>query len=135
MKLTKTQREQVRQMFDGRCAYCGEPLPERWHADHMEPVIRDLVIKETARGTYRLTSGKPSRPDLDVIENFMPSCPPCNISKHSMTIEVWRGWLAGHINSLNAYHPIYRLAKKYGLVQETAAPVVFYFERVAKEPT
>lgn len=135
MKLTKAQREQVRQMFDGRCAYCGEPLPERWHADHMEPVIRDLVIKETARGTYRLTSGKPSRPDLDVIENFMPSCPPCNISKHSMTIEVWRGWLAGHINSLNAYHPIYRLAKKYGLVQETAAPVVFYFERVAKEPT
>ena len=135
MKLTKAQREQVRQMFDGRCAYCGEPLPERWHADHMEPVIRDLVIKETARGTYRLASGKPNRPDLDVIENFMPSCPPCNISKHSMTIEVWRGWLAGHINSLNAYHPIYRLAKKYGLVQETAAPVVFYFERVAKEPT
>lgn len=135
MKLTKAQREQVRQMFDGRCAYCGEPLPGRWHADHVEPVIRDLVVKETAHGTYRLTSGKPSRPDLDVIENFMPSCPPCNISKHSMTLEVWRGWLAGHINSLNAYHPIYRLAKKYGLVQETAAPVVFYFERVAKEPT
>lgn len=135
MKLTKTQREQVRQMFDGRCAYCGEPLPERWHVDHVEPVIRDLVIKETARGTYRLACGKPSRPDLDVIENFMPSCPPCNISKHSMTLEVWRGWLAGHIKSLNAYHPIYRLAKKYGLVQETAAPVVFYFERVAKEPT
>ena len=135
MKLTKSQREQVRQMFDGRCAYCGEPLPKRWHADHVEPVIRELVIKETVCGTYRLASGKPIRPEFDVLGNFMPSCPPCNISKHSMTLEIWRGWLAGHIKSLNAYHPIYRLAKKYGLVQETAAPVVFYFERVAKEPT
>jgi hypothetical protein len=35
----------------------------------------------------------------------------------------------GHVNSLNLYHPIYRLAKAYGLVVETAAPVVFYFEK------
>jgi hypothetical protein len=131
VKLNKAQREHVRQMFGGRCAYCGEPLPVRWHADHVEPVIRELLIKDTSRGTYRLASGKPTRPELDVITNFMPSCPPCNISKHAMTIEHWRVWLAGHINSLNSYHPIYRLAKKYGLVQETGAAVTFYFERVA----
>lgn len=131
MKLTKAQRETVRQMFDGRCAYCGEPLPARWHADHVEPVIRELIIKETARGTCRLASGKPTQPERDALGNFMPSCPPCNISKHSMSLEVWRAWLAGHVNSLNSYHPIYRLAKKYGLVQETGNPVTFYFERVA----
>lgn len=135
MKLTKAQREQVRQMFGSRCAYCGEPLPERWHADHVEPVVRKLLTKRTTYGTYRLVSGDPIHPERDTIENFMPSCPSCNISKHSMTLEVWRGWLAGHVNSLNAYHPIYRLAKKYGLVRETGAVVTFYFERVAaKEP-
>jgi hypothetical protein len=128
-KLTKVQRETVRQMFGGKCAYCGEPLPDRWHADHIEPVVRYLITRQTSRGTYRLASGKPSRPELDVMDNFMPSCPPCNISKGSMTLEVWRGWLAGHVNSLNAYHPIYRLAKKYGLIEETGASVTFYFER------
>jgi hypothetical protein len=133
MRLTKAQRETVRQMFDGRCAYCGESLPERWHADHVEPVIRELIIKETKRGTYRLASGKPTKPDLDVLGNFMPSCPPCNISKSSMALEVWRGWLAGHVNSLNAYHPIYRLAKRYGLIQENGEAVTFYFERIAKQ--
>lgn len=136
MKLTKAQREQVRQMFDGRCAYCGEPLPNRWHADHVEPVIRALLVKDSKHGMYKLVSGPPLHPERDVIGNYMPSCPPCNLSKHSMTLEVWRGWLAGHVNSLNSYHPIYRLAKKYGLVQETGASVTFYFERISanKEP-
>ncbi len=48
-----------------------------------------------------------------------------------MSIEQWRAWLAGHINSLNAYHPIYRIAKQYGLIVETGVPVVFYFEKTA----
>jgi hypothetical protein len=131
MRLTKAQREAVRLMFDGRCAYCGESLPDRWHADHVEPVVRALLTKRTADGRYKLVSGDPHHPERDTIENFMPSCPPCNISKHSMSLEVWRGWLAGHVNSLNAYTPIYRLAKRYGLIQETGAPIVFHFERVA----
>lgn len=48
-----------------------------------------------------------------------------------MSLEQWRRWLARHVVSLNAYHPIYRLAKCYGPVQETGASVVFHFERVA----
>lgn len=129
-RLTKAQREHVRLMFDGRCAYCGELLPERWHADHMEPVVRAPLTKRGADGRYKLVSGDPHFPERDTMENYMPSCPPCNISKNSMALEVWRGWLAGHVNSLNSYHPIYRLAKKYGLVQETGASVQFYFERI-----
>lgn len=50
-----------------------------------------------------------------------------------MSLEDWRRWLAGHVNSLNQYHPIYRLAKAYGLVTETGAEVTFYFERVAQD--
>lgn len=133
MKLTKAQREKVRQMFDGHCAYCGEPLPDRWHVDHVEPVVRELLSKQTVRGTYKTVSGDPIYPKRDNMANYMPACPPCNISKHSMSLEVWRAWLAGHVNSLNSYHPIYRLAKKYGLVQETGIPVTFYFERMATD--
>lgn len=50
-----------------------------------------------------------------------------------MSLEVWREWLAGHVNSLNAYHPIYRLAKAYGLITETGAEVVFHFEKVQSD--
>lgn len=121
MKLTKAQRAELREKFGGRCAYCGCELPERWHADHYEPVVRNW-------GGYEKV--KPAeRPERHRMDNMMPACPPCNISKGSMPLEAWREWLAGHINSLNQYHPIYRLAKAYGLVQETGAAVVFHFER------
>lgn len=127
MKLTKAQRAELREKFGGRCAYCGCELPERWHADHFEPVRRNW-------GEY--AKEKPAEaPQNHHIENMMPACPPCNISKGSMSLEGWRRWIAGHVNSLNSHHPIYRLAKVYGLIQETGAEVVFHFEKVAKEPT
>jgi len=47
-----------------------------------------------------------------------------------MPLEAWREWIAGHVNSLNSYPPIYRLAKSYGLIAETGALVVFYFEKI-----
>ncbi|WP_186153436.1 HNH endonuclease [Burkholderia gladioli] len=129
-RLTKEQRGQLRLKYGGACAYCGTALTARWHADHIEPVVRAVETKRTAAGQWKLVSGPARHPERDVIENYNPACPPCNISKGVMSLEQWRTWLAGHVNSLNAYHTIYRLAKQYGLIEETGAPVVFYFERV-----
>ncbi|HYD33019.1 MAG TPA: HNH endonuclease signature motif containing protein [Methylophilaceae bacterium] len=123
MALTKKQRELLKQKYDGKCAYCGCDLPERWHADHLEAVVRD---------PWGANKGRMQYPERHKIENMMPACPPCNISKHSMSLEGWRQWIAGHLNSLNNYHPIYRLAKAYGLVRETGIPVTFYFEKVSR---
>lgn len=121
MRLSKVQRAELKSKFGGRCAYCGYELGERWHADHLESVQRNWG--EFAKEVPML------KPENDRLDNLMPSCAPCNISKHSMPLEAWRKWLAGHVDSLNSYHPIYRLAKAYGLVQETDMPVVFYFEK------
>lgn len=41
MKLTKQQREKLRGMFGGVCAYCGTLLGDKWHADHILPVRRN----------------------------------------------------------------------------------------------
>ncbi|WP_244123144.1 HNH endonuclease [Burkholderia gladioli] len=128
--MTKMQRERLRQKYDGRCAYCGITLATRWHADHFDPVVRAVETKRSADGQWRLVSGPARHPERDVASNYMPSCAPCNISKGQLSLEQWRQWLAGHVASLNAHHTIYRLAKTYGLVQETGAPVVFYFERL-----
>lgn len=122
MRLTKQQRETLRMKFDGRCAYCGQLLGERWHADHFEAIQREIGYKGNLLGVRY--------PEKDTIDNMMPSCAPCNISKNQLTLEGWRMWLAGHVRSLNEHQSIYRLVKAYGLVVETAAPVVFYFERI-----
>lgn len=129
MRLTKKQRAALHGKFGGLCAYCGHPLGERWHADHFEPVQRMLAVVNGKLSS----SSEMERPERDTIDNMMPACAPCNISKHTQSLEGWRLWLAGHVKSLNAYHSIYRLAKAYGLVVETGAPIMFHFERVAAQ--
>ncbi len=124
MRLKKLEREQVRMKYGGRCAYCGIELGDRWHADHMQSV---------RRGTSHRWEGNAERPQNHNLDNMMPACVPCNLSKSQMPLEAWRIYLLNHVNSLNLYHPIYRLAKAYGLVVETTAPVVFYFEKVIHE--
>lgn len=120
MKLNKAQREQVRMKFGGLCAYCGHPLPERWHADHMIAVERESWGGE--KGVMQM-------PQHDTAENMMPSCPPCNLSKNRMSIEEWRKWLAGHMRSLNEHHSIYRMMLAYGCVVETGKKITFCFEK------
>lgn len=119
MRLTKAQRTTLYGMFDGRCAYCGEQLGERWHADHVDAVLR--------------YGNAMDRAENDRIENLMPSCAPCNLSKATYTLGQWRVALAKHVDSLNNYNTPYRLAKKYGLIVETAQSIVFHFERAEKE--
>ena len=121
-KLSRAEREVVRLKFGGRCAYCGRDLPERWHADHIDPVVR-----YPASGFY----GTPLtmlHPERDTIDNFNPACPPCNIDKHAMTPDRWRGWLATRREALKKT-PGWRLLESFGLVADTAAPVVFHYER------
>jgi 5-methylcytosine-specific restriction endonuclease McrA len=114
--MKKSDREVVRQKYNGKCAYCGCELPPRWHVDHIEPVIRCPL------------SGEMEKPEHDHIENFNPSCPSCNINKHSMSIEQFRNMIGMYVKSLNKYSVQYKMAKKYGLIQETGAEVKFYFE-------
>jgi 5-methylcytosine-specific restriction endonuclease McrA len=128
--LTKAQREKIRQMFDGRCAYCGEPLSDRWHADHVEAVNRKMTY---IHGRGFVPTGELWRPENDRVENLMPSCPPCNIDKHAMPLESWRQKLARSTDVLAKNYPTYRHAKRFGLVAETGATVTFHFERLAKE--
>lgn len=126
MKLKKAERELVRLKFGGHCAYCGTVLGNRWHADHLEAVER--VIKYV-RGKGAVATGELWKPENDRIENMMPSCPPCNIDKHVMSLEGWRRKLQDAANVLARNNPTYRHAVRFGLVEETGAKVVFFFER------
>jgi len=126
MAISKTTRKQVFDVYGGRCAYCGCELSKGWHVDHIEAVVR-----RKKRIDGKLVDAGFERPENDCVENMAPSCPPCNIQKHGQTVEVFRSQIAAFINSLNQYHSIYRFAKRYGLIEETNKPVVFYFETIA----
>lgn len=125
MRLTTKQREQVRIRFGGCCSYCGEQLGDRWHVDHLEPVERKLACI----GGKLVTTGELWRPENDRLDNLMPSCPPCNIDKHSMTLEGWRRKLQDACGVLKRNLPTYRHALRFGLVKETDARIVFHFEK------
>lgn len=46
-----------------------------------------------------------------------------------MPLESWRKIIKGHIVSLNRDSTQYKIAKRYGLIDETEIDVTFWFEQ------
>lgn len=132
IKLTKSQRAALRQKFSGRCAYCGQKLGPRWHADHFEPVQRRS--KWDREKGQMVATGECYSPEHDNLKNLMPACPACNIDKSVLSLEEWRGKLQRATGVLSRNSPTYRHAVRFGLVQETNAKVIFYFEVQNERP-
>ena len=124
--MNKAARQRIWDKSGGRCWYCGCTLPEKgWHADHVEPIKRKLQYTR-AKGLF--TTDECRRPERDTEDNLVPACASCNVQKHSLSVEQFREQIQAYVNSLNQYHTIYGVAKRYGLVQETGATVRFWFE-------
>jgi len=123
--LTKAQRETIRNKYGGKCAYCGCELPKKWHADHLVPVERKLKY---VSGVGLTTTGEMHNPDADNIDNMMPSCPPCNIDKHSLPLENWRRQIQDSCNILARNTTTYRRAMRFKMISETGVQIKFFFE-------
>ena len=130
----KEDRARVFNKFGGCCAYCGCQLEKGWHCDHVEP-CRRMYHDEQVEGEYRWIRKLVgfSNPDANHIDNLFPSCPSCNINKHGDTIDGFRNSIETYLRSLNKRNVQYKMSKKYGLVIETAKPVIFYFETFIKQ--
>ncbi|MEB5837043.1 HNH endonuclease [Pantoea dispersa] len=133
MKLTPKQRSALRMKFGGRCAYCGCQLPEKgWHADHVEPVLRISEVDEEARrkGLWRLkNTGDVTYADRDSIENHYPACAPCNLFKATFSVELFREQIAKQVERARASSVNFRTAERFGQIEVTQAPIIFWFER------
>jgi hypothetical protein len=119
MTLTKSQRAAVREMFGGCCAYCGNELREKWHADHVEPVLREYWKKG---GGFQI-------PERDIISNLFPSCAPCNIHKHAMSLEDWRNYLQDQVAMARRNSAPFRHAERFKMITVSDRPIVFHFEK------
>ena len=51
-----------------------------------------------------------------------------------MNLEEFRMFIARFVRSLNKTNVQYKVAKRYGLIEETGNPVIFYFEECFSAP-
>jgi 5-methylcytosine-specific restriction endonuclease McrA len=129
-EIAKSVREAVKQKFNGRCAYCG-CKPKRLQVDHIVPYCfphvldNDLLRKRyVPEFLYHLRSG-----DINSKDNLFPACQSCNGFKGGYHLEEFRMSLAAQPERAEK-NINYRMAKRFGLVEETGKDVVFYFETV-----
>ena len=143
MTLTAAQRRVIREIFKGRCAYCGSVLPEKgWHADHIKPVVRYYPggqqpkwrrLKNGKWKRLRTAKAKPAakvqmlHPEHDCVENIWPACRACNMDKGRKSLEEWRAEIE-RLPALLRRREAYRNAIRMGLVIQATAKVTFYFE-------
>jgi len=132
--MRKTARQKIFEKYGGKCAYCGCDLAKGWHVDEIEPVRRGFEYVKDEQGNSIRENGKWVTKDIMLhperlnIENQNPACASCNINKHSDSLEDFRKAIKKYIESLNNYSVQYKVAKRYGLIQETNIDVKFYFE-------
>jgi len=110
-------RKDVYDKTNGRCAYCGIELIGVFHLDHIEPKRR-----------YKYSNGLSS--GSDEIYNLFPSCQSCNSSKSDLSVEDFRDRISDRIKRLNDYSTEYRIAKRFGLIEEMDKDIIFYFEKL-----
>ena len=108
----------LREMFGGKCAYCGKPLGNIFHADHVAPIYRGWI-----------GASRPKRAGKDVEENLFPACPRCNIRKATFSVEGFRYEISMQAKRLRRDSAAFHLAVDFGIILETRKPVVFWFEK------
>lgn len=139
MSLSKSQRAAVWAKSDGHCWYCGCELPEKgWHADHVEPVIRESKLvgdESSSEHTHKFVStGKMLHDKNDTLDNIVPSCAACNLFKSAFDVEFFRQEIAAQIERVRkGAGSGFRIAERFGLIRCEPKDVVFWFERTKHE--
>lgn len=120
--MTKKQRLEVYNKFDGHCAYCGKKLEYKdMQVDHQIPQRR------AKRGRNKVS--------LEVVEdpnNLFPSCRRCNLHKRAVNLETYRRYVEEIPQKLlNTF--IYKAGLDYKLISEHPRKIKFYFEMTEEE--
>jgi 5-methylcytosine-specific restriction endonuclease McrA len=119
MHITKKQREIIKQKFGGHCAYCGEILGDKFHVDHVKPLMRYAKY----HGGFEI-----DRPENHTMDNFYPACACCNLFKATWNIEQFRHELQMQVIRARKMSKNFRMSEKFGLISIIEKPIVFYFE-------
>lgn len=120
--IPKKIRMALYEKYKHRCAYCGCDLEYKdMQVDHVESVYANTDIKQTM-----------TEEEMYQEENFLPACRQCNFYKSTMDVETFRTRLTDTLMKNLQKTFQYRLALKYGLIEEHIQPVKFYFETISE---
>lgn len=120
--IPKKMRLEVYEKCNHRCAYCGCELEYKdMQVDHIKSVYSNTDYKQTM-----------TEEEMYSIENLLPTCRQCNFYKSVFTLEDFRERLQTTMMANVRKNFGYRLAVKYGLVEEKIKPIIFYFEKLRR---
>lgn len=110
----KINRELIHNKFNGHCAYCGCDITVKdMQVDHITPKL--LFDNKVGYG-------------VDNIKNLNPACRVCNNWKSIYSVEEFRNQMQNQVAAARKYSRNFRMAEKFGLVNENNTKVIFYFE-------
>ena len=117
--MDKKVRQQVLDKYYGHCAYCGCQLTMKTlQVDHIKPILRGWEFADEQRGE-------------DDIDNYFPSCAPCNRRKGTESVEGFRHELEMCHQRMMNTNANYRQLVRYGQIKLiNDGKVEFYFEKV-----
>lgn len=117
--IPKKIRLEVYEKFDHKCAYCGCDLEYKdMQVDHLQSVYVHTDIHQSVTDQ-----------EMYSIDNLMPTCRQCNFYKSTLSLEEFRERIRSTLWTNLKKEFSYRLALKYGLIEEHDMPVTFYFEK------
>lgn len=106
--MTKKERFDVYDKYNGRCAYCG-------HKIAFKDMQVDHIVPQRLGGENSLS-------------NYNPACRLCNHYKRATGLELWRNiFLSGLIDRLRKIY-IVKVAERYGMITFHDWDKKFYFE-------
>lgn len=116
--IPKKVREQVYQLCNGHCAYCGcEITMKEMQVDHFLAIENGVAI---ANG----------RGEVDSQDNYLPACRSCNYYKSSMFLDQFRAMVFRWPDILLRDSVTFRNAVRFGQVTITQHDPKFYYEEI-----
>lgn len=123
--MKKSSRMSVFNKYDGKYAYCGNPIKySEMQVDHALPKAKKHWLEsEEMRKSLNIDFT-----DIDDLKNLMPSCSRCNHYKRAMTVEELREHLSTLHKRIESWY-INKVGIDYGIIKLNPFDNIFYFEK------
>lgn len=117
-RLTPAQREQIFNLCEGRCAYCGCVITlKNMQVDHLIPMELEAIARHDGH-------------DADSMDNMLPACRSYNNYKSSLTLEKFRMAVYRWPDVLMRDSVTYKNAARFGQVIPNQHVPKFFFEKI-----
>lgn len=136
MYISKKDRLLIKNKFAGKCAYSGTELLPDWQVDHVDPLVRNWWLNNSA-----------IFPNAHTLGNMVPSQRRINNYKHSMSLSQFREFMQGfHIRiaklpknpktqkSIKHKANMLQIANLFGITPDEPFSGKFYFETIEQNP-